>query len=62
MIIRFKDFRTVKDYGKEIYTTNDPEDARVYMKNNKDAMRFLPGGGKIKDGDYAEIYWDIITI
>lgn len=63
MIIRFKDFRTVKTYGtygKEIYTTNNLEEARQYMKVHDKEMRFLDGGGVIQNGDYIEIYWDIV--
>ena len=59
MIIRFKDYRSLATYGKEIYTTNDFEDARRYMRENKEEMRFQYGGGKTENGIETEIYWDV---
>ena len=61
MIIRFNDFRTVENYGKEIYTTESPEDARQFMRENERKMRFLVGGGIRKGDEQMEIYWDVFN-
>lgn len=61
MTIRFKDFRDFNNYGKEIYTTDNPADARKYMELHKSEMRFLMGGGKTRNGEHIEIYWDVVT-
>lgn len=64
MTIRFRDYRTVENYGVEIYRTEDPEDARRYMRENKRKMRFLTGGGKFAGNnriEYSEIYWDVVS-
>lgn len=60
MTIRFKDFRTIENYGDEIYTAKSLEEARQYMKDHEE-MRFMIGGGKIENGDYTEIYWNVVT-
>ena len=61
MTIRFRDYRNVEGYGKEVYTTNSPEEARQYMRQNEKRMRFLTGGGITRNGELEEIYWDIVS-
>lgn len=72
MTIRFFDYRMhgdtaeerIKNYGKEIYTTTDCEDARRFMRENEKTMRFLVGGGRMINNDpcnMAEIYWEVVT-
>ena len=61
MKIRFKDFRSAENYGKEIYMTNSLEEARKYMNDHDKEMRFICGGGKKQSGEYTEIYWDIMN-
>ena len=59
--VTFKDFRSVETYGKEIYTTNSLEDARRFMKEHSADMKFEVGGGLVKNGEQAEIYWDVVA-
>lgn len=63
MIVRFFDYRTIENYGKEIYTTDSLDDARRYKESHAHEMRFTAGGGKATrfvngwPEDYKEIYW-----
>lgn len=61
--IRFKDFRSnlpITDYGKIVYVTKSLDDARRFMDEHDNEMRFIAGGGIRKDGRWTEIYWDIV--
>ena len=67
MKIRFFDYRTFDNYGKEIYATDSLEDARQFKKDHQTDMRFEHGGGiatRFVNGwpeDYSEIYWNVVS-